>query len=123
MRIFRLLFCVTACLFIFPEIYSQYYNLTFRNFSSSNGLSQSEVQSIKEDKYGFIWIGTRFGLTRYDGKEFRTFYHLNNNPNSLGENIVSDIEQDSKGILWFALYNSGISEMNGLNFTFKKYRG
>ncbi len=120
MNIFRLryyviiLFLVLKCV---PGV-SQYYNLNFRNYSSSNGLSQSEVQCVIEDKFGFIWIGTRYGLTRYDGKEFRTFYHSINDSNSLGENIVSDIQQDSKGNLWFALYNSGVSKMNGLNFTF-----
>ncbi len=105
----------------FQAAISQYYNLTFRNFTSSNGLSQSEVETVTEDKYGFIWIGTRFGLTRYDGKEFRTFYHRINDPASMGENIVTGIRTDSKGELWLTLYNSGLSRMNSLNFTFTNY--
>lgn len=118
---FRVYYYVVALFLVFKSIpvTAQYYNLTFRNYSSSNGLSQSEVLCAIEDKFGFIWIGTRYGLTRYDGKEFRTFYHSINDPKSLGENIVSDIKQDSEGSLWFALYNSGVSKMNGLNFTFE----
>ena len=120
MSLIRVCYYVIITFFLICSVSAsaQYYNLNFRNYSSSNGLSQSEVQSVIEDKYGFIWIGTRYGLTRYDGKEFRTFYHSINNPKSLGENIVADIEQDSKGSLWFALYNSGLSKMNDLNFTF-----
>lgn len=105
----------------FKAAVSQYYNLTFRNFTSSNGLSQSEVETVWEDKYGFIWIGTRFGLTRYDGQEFRSFYHRINDPTSMGENIVTGIRSDSKGELWLTLYNSGLSRMNSLNFTFTNY--
>src|SRR5688572_196079 len=92
------LLCVILICGFQPAI-SQYYNLTFRNFTSSNGLSQSEVETVCEDKYGFIWIGTRFGLTRYDGQEFRTFYHRINDPKSMGENIVTCIRTDSKGEL------------------------
>lgn len=97
---------------------AQYYNLTFRNYSSNNGLSQSEVECVFEDSHGFLWVGTRYGLTRYDGRDFRTFFHHIEEPHSIGENVIMDIDEDSKGFLWIAVYNSGISRMNPLNARF-----
>ncbi len=101
---------------------AQYYNLTFRNYSSFNGLSQSEVQCVYEDRSGFLWIGTWYGLTLYDGREFTTYYHRVNDPSSLGGNLITDIAQDRKGVLWFSVYNSGISKMDPLNKKFRNYQ-
>ena len=44
-------------------------NLFFSNISVKNGLSSNVTNSIVQDKYGFIWIGTQEGLCRYDGTE------------------------------------------------------
>jgi len=44
-----------------------------RYYSVENGLSQSEVTSLVQDKYGFIWLGTRGGLNRFDGYNFLHF--------------------------------------------------
>ncbi len=100
---------------------AQYYNLTFRNYSSANGLSQSEVECVYQDREGFLWIGTHYGLTQYDGKEFKTFFHHVDDPNSIGENWIIDILQDKGGFLWFAVYNSGISMLNPLNKKFTNF--
>lgn len=101
---------------------AQYYNLTFRNHSSYSGLTQGEIESIYEDSRGFLWIGSHFGLTRYDGREFRNFYHHVDDPSTLGDNIINAIDEDSKGILWMALYNTGFCKMNPLNSRVTNYR-
>ncbi|MBK9042676.1 MAG: histidine kinase [Saprospiraceae bacterium] len=48
-------------------------NLFFRTINEKNGLSSNDVRDIKEDKDGFIWIGTANGLNRYDGEKFTIF--------------------------------------------------
>jgi ligand-binding sensor domain-containing protein/signal transduction histidine kinase len=101
---------------------AQYYNLTFRNHSSYSGLTQGEIESIYEDSRGFLWVGSHFGLTRYDGREFRNFYHHVDDPSSLGDNIINAIDEDSDGNLWMALYNTGFCKMNPLNSRFTNYR-
>lgn len=105
-----------------PAAFSQYYNLSFRNYSSSNGLSQSEVECAFQDRQGFLWIGTRYGLTRYDGKQFKTYFHHVDDPTSIGENFIIDIAQDKAGYLWMAIFNSGISRLNTLNNKFENFR-
>lgn len=44
-----------------------------RNYSIQNGLSQSVVTAVFQDRQGYIWIGTEFGLNRFNGHDFRTY--------------------------------------------------
>ena len=37
---------------------------------ADRGLSAPFLQCVFEDRYGFIWIGTQYGLDRYDGYSF-----------------------------------------------------
>ena len=101
---------------------AQYYNLSFRNYASNTGLSQSEVNCVFEDRNGMLWIGTSYGLTLYDGKEFKKYYKDINDSTSIGGNIITDIAQDKKGFLWFSIYNSGISRLNPVNKKFENFQ-
>lgn len=103
-------------------VHAQYYNLAFRNYSSANGLSQSEVNCVFRDHLGFIWIGTEFGLTRYDGREFTTYYHKVEDPNSLGENAIKDFTEDNDGALWLAIGASGVSKMEPFTKRFVNFK-
>ena len=44
-----------------------------KTYSSTDGLANNIVSSIDQDKNGFLWIGTYGGISRYDGREFRTY--------------------------------------------------
>jgi ligand-binding sensor domain-containing protein len=68
-------------------------------------LPQNSVMAIAEDKKGFIWFGTRYGLSRYDGQHFRNF---NNDPadsSTIADNQISAMLVDHQGTLWIAAYN------------------
>ena len=56
--------------------------------TSDDGLSQNEITSIIQDQKGFVWIGTRAGLNRYDGTSFKEFQNEIGNPNSLINNSI-----------------------------------
>ena len=45
----------------------------FRSLDINNGLSQNTVAAIIQDRFGFMWFGTKDGLNRYDGVSFQTF--------------------------------------------------
>jgi len=90
---------------------AQQYN--FRNFSIEDGLEQSQVNAIYQDKKGYIWIGANGGLTRFDGKNFKTWTVKDSLPSA---NILA-ITEDRKGILWVACANAGAVSFDGKKFT------
>src|SRR5215469_3949637 len=72
----------------------------FTRFSVEQGLSQSTVQAILQDRRGFIWFGTEEGLNRYDGYSFVVFKNDPTDAKSLPDNKVSTLHEDRQGRLW-----------------------
>ncbi len=107
--------------FFAPDVQAQYYNLTFRNFLSHDGIAQSEVDAIFEDSRGFLWIGTHFGLSRFDGREFQNFFHHVDDEHTIADNEISSIDEDSNGTLWISLFNSGFCSFDVRTAKFTNY--
>lgn len=63
-------------------------------------LSNSLIQSVCQDKTGYIWVGTDYGLNRFDGYRFVKYYHNAKDSTSLKNNTVVTVFCDSKGQLW-----------------------
>lgn len=82
--------------------------LKFDKITVDNGLSQSNINWILQDKQGFIWFATNGGLNRFDGSQFKTFIHNESDSNSISNNIINHIYEDDNGKIW-------ISTQNGLN--------
>lgn len=72
----------------------------FKNLSVQNGLSQNTVNTILQDKQGFMWFGTKDGLNRYDGLSFRKFKHDDRSQRSIGNNFITALYEDEKGNIW-----------------------
>lgn len=72
----------------------------FKNLSVQNGLSQNTVNTILQDKQGFMWFGTKDGLNRYDGLSFRKFKHDDRSQRSIGNNFITALYEDEKGSIW-----------------------
>lgn len=70
--------------------------LPFRTYSIENGLSESVVHSMIQDDKGFIWLGTGFGINRFDGVEFKKWYEEDGLPN----NRVNALRQTGDGKIW-----------------------
>ncbi|MDQ6477282.1 ATP-binding protein [Dyadobacter sp. LHD-138] len=62
-----------------------------------NGLAHREVNAIFQDRQGFMWFGTKFGLSRFDGK---TFTNFTKDRNGLVFDDIQSITQDADGLLW-----------------------
>lgn len=77
--------------------------------TTEEGLSQGLVFGIIEDYQGFLWLGTKGGLDRFDGVEFRHFYNDPNNPNSLSDNNVHGLFEDSRHRIWLATEDNYIN--------------
>jgi signal transduction histidine kinase/ligand-binding sensor domain-containing protein len=92
----------------------------------STSLSYNEVVEIYEDREGTLWIGTGSvygedqnnfeagGLNKMDKESgtFKQFKHNPENPNSLINNKVSAIFEDSKGTLWIGTAGDGLHTMD-----------
>ena len=95
-------FCVLACFFItiFCQAQSVEEHYYFKNLSIRNGLSQNTVNAILQDLKGFMWLGTKDGLNRYDGLSFRKFKHDAANPRSIGNSFITSLYEDFNGNIW-----------------------
>ena len=80
--------------------------------SIANGLSNNSVRCVYQDRKGFIWFGTHYGLNRYDGNEFKIFTNKLTDSASLPHNYINTIHEDKFNRLWVAtgqaltMYNS-----------------
>ena len=83
------------------EITTLQKSLKLQNYSLNEGLSQSSVLSILQDKEGFLWFGTRDGLNKFDGHSFKTYRHSSDDPNSLSNSFIRVLLEDKNGNIWF----------------------
>lgn len=70
------------------------------HFYTSEKLSSNQITQICQDKDGYIWIGTEYGLNKYDGYRFTNYLHDKNNPHSVSSNVISHLFLDADGTLW-----------------------
>ncbi|MEJ2614797.1 MAG: two-component regulator propeller domain-containing protein, partial [Ignavibacteriaceae bacterium] len=93
---------ITFCLFILIpiDIFPQGY-ISFNHLTVEDGLSQSSVTCIFQDRQGFMWFGTQDGLNRYDGYNFKVFKNEPGDSTSISDNFIFSIYQDKNGILYF----------------------
>jgi ligand-binding sensor domain-containing protein/nitrogen-specific signal transduction histidine kinase/CheY-like chemotaxis protein len=73
--------------------------LSFRTYSVQDGLGQSQVFTVLQDRRGYLWVGTSGGgVSRFDGLQFKTFYERD----GLSDATVYSIIEDQQGRLWIA---------------------
>lgn len=90
-------------------------------FYTSEKLSSNQIANICQDKVGYLWVGTEFGLNKYDGYRFNNYLHDSNNPASLSSNIISSLFVDSDGSLWVGT-QKGLDLYDPLNDQFEHIR-
>ena len=81
------------------------------------GLSQSRILSIIEDKRGFMWFGTADGLNRYDGYNFKIYRNVFGDSTSIQNNTINSMVESDDGIIWIGT-NNGLSMFNPYTETF-----
>ncbi len=72
----------------------------FHHLETSSGLSNNSVKTILRDSYGFLWIGTEFGLNRYDGYGFKVYATRSGFPNEIVSNDILGLQEDGLGNIW-----------------------
>jgi ligand-binding sensor domain-containing protein len=92
----------------FP-VFSQQKNIQFQHLQTDAGLSHSDILCIMQDSRGFMWFGTEDGLNKYDGYKF-IVYKNNRNKNSLSDNYINDLKEDTNGDIWIATLDGGLNK-------------
>ena len=93
---------------------------TARLYSPDNGLPNTQVNQICQDRSGIVWICTEGGLVRFDGVDFETFQRDRENPNSISSDSVHDIVEDVNGTMWVATA-SGLNLFDADYNSFHRY--
>jgi signal transduction histidine kinase/ligand-binding sensor domain-containing protein/ActR/RegA family two-component response regulator len=116
-----LIISVIATLCAFPQSTSN--ELRFQKITSEQGLPHNFVRSITQDRKGFMWFGTNYGLARYDGYDFKVFQPDAQKPNSIAQKSIDMLFADSKDNLWISFSSGGICKMdlNTEKFTYYGY--
>ncbi len=85
-------------------------NLSFRQLSVNDGLSQNSAISVTQDKDGFLWIATQEGLNRYDGRDFVIFNKKFLDITESNRLLLGKVFADSKNRIWI-IPESSIPEL------------
>ncbi|MDX1638990.1 MAG: two-component regulator propeller domain-containing protein, partial [Balneolaceae bacterium] len=83
-------------LLVSPALQSSAQILPFRAYSIENGLSESVVNDMIQDRDGFIWIATGYGLNKFNGISFVNYYV----EDGLSDNKIHSLYQDQRGQIW-----------------------
>jgi ligand-binding sensor domain-containing protein/DNA-binding CsgD family transcriptional regulator len=88
----------------------------------TNGLEARIVPSLLIDHDGFLWIGSREGLFRYDGYEPLAFLPDSGDPAAISDIDVHCLYEDDGGELWVGTYSGGLNHYDPATGTFTHYR-
>jgi len=88
--------------------YSQQNNLHFDHLTIADGLPEAQVQSIVQDKLGYIWFTTQDGLVKYDGYQVKVYKLGIENKTNFPDYIVTDVFLDKQGQLWANTASNGL---------------
>lgn len=101
-RIFSLL--IFTCSFTGGDTSYAQAVINYQQFTSDNGLSENVVYCLHKDKKGFIWIGTDYGLNRFDGYSFKKYLKVPGDSTGLSDYSVLSIKEDGNGKFWIGSY-------------------
>ncbi|MEQ8703612.1 MAG: two-component regulator propeller domain-containing protein [Phaeodactylibacter sp.] len=103
MRTGNYIFSLVLLLLLQTDVVGQY---AFRHINKRDGLSQNSVFCIEQDNHGFIWLGTRDGLNRYDGYKMVVYRHQDGDSTSVAGNDIRCLYFDKQHqVLWVGTSN------------------
>ncbi|TVR93257.1 MAG: hypothetical protein EA428_02480 [Spirochaetaceae bacterium] len=91
----------------------------FDHLSYRDGLVNSSISSILQDKDGFLWFGSQGGLHRYDGYDMMLFGSQPFDPASLSHQLVQTLYYGPDGTIWIGTYG-GINKLDTETFSITK---
>jgi len=99
--------------------FREYYE-KFDVFTVKDGLSDNSCTDVFQDHCGYIWIGTKDGLNRYNGLKFDIIKSIVNDSCSLSSDYITAIAEDKQGYIWIGTKN-GLNRMHPSTFKVKQF--
>ena len=84
-------------------------------YTVREGLVQNQVLSLLKDSRGYVWCGTWYGLSRFNGETFENYTESG----GLWNSLVAGLVEDNMGFIWIISPVGGLARFDGR--TFKKY--
>jgi ligand-binding sensor domain-containing protein len=108
-----------VCLFLGLESDLLGQDLQYKHFKTNDGLPSNTVYHVLQDKNGYMWFSTEYGVSRFDGQSFQNF----DLSNGLSDIDVFTVKQDKRGRIWFLMSNGTLSYfLNGKIYNPKNER-
>jgi ligand-binding sensor domain-containing protein len=87
--------------------------LKFEKLNETHGLSSNYVNCVLQDSKGYLWVGTRDGLNRYDGYTFKVYKSTYGDAKTLPSAFITSIYEDKNQVLWVGTEGGGLAVYNG----------
>jgi len=94
----------------------------FERVGSESGPPPEVITAIHQDRAGFVWIGSRDGLFRFDGHSFVVFDHDLSDPGSISDHSIRVIYEDRRGNLWIGTNSGGLERLDRATWRFEHFR-
>ena len=107
------------------SVLAQQKRIKFSTISLQEGLSQSSVSSIVQDKTGFMWFATLDGLNQYDGYSIKIYGGNTGDPGELTDNVINALfvaDDESGGDLWIGTAAGGLCRYDEVHDRFDVFR-
>ncbi len=87
-------------------------SIRFEHFTLEDGLSQSTINTILQDRQGFLWLGTQDGLNRYDGYGFKVYSPELEKPGSISDRWITALVEGQDGSIWIGTRQGGLNRFD-----------
>src|SRR5574344_1013495 len=88
---------------------------------TSDKLSSSLITCMCQDKYGYIWIGTEYGLNKFDGYRFTNYLHDDKVPTSVANNVIVCLYVRRNGDILIGT-NKGLQRYDNKTNSFQRFK-
>ena len=78
----------------------------------SRGLTSEIIQDMVFDDLGQLWIGTEYGLNKYDGTNITKYYYNPLDTNSISANNIKQLYKGPNGNIWAVLTVGGVCKFD-----------
>src|SRR5512139_1867614 len=98
-RFFAIRVCIIVIAWLCPLVLDAQGNtkeFLFTQASIEQGLSQGMINDIIQDRFGFMWFGTKDGLNQFDGYQFSVYRHSPDDRSTLSDSYVTALLEDNK---------------------------